>query len=120
MNFAIPLLRILKRIAAIEDVHANTGFNEDGVFGVELLAVIDGQVGSIATLTEDATNEQIAEFARQVELLAKAIEDERVEEDKRAGLIYEVLGKLSKEERELIGRPLPEDLPPEGSEGEDG
>jgi len=113
MSFAEFLLEFLKRVAALEYAHTSTRFNYDGVFEVELLAIDGMNVGSVAVLTENATADEMTQFDIQFESLKSAVLAQKEEDAENEIRVREILGKLTPEERLLIERPLPEDLPPD-------
>jgi hypothetical protein len=113
MNFADHLLKLLKRIATIDIAHASTDINDDGVFELEVIAILDEQIAPICSITENATEVEITQFKLQLDLLENALKAQATEDAEHAGKVREVLSKLTKEERELIERLLPEDSPTE-------
>jgi hypothetical protein len=113
MNFAKLLLKLLKRVATIDIAHASTGLNEDGEFELEVVAMLDGQIAPIANLKESATEFEVTQFEAQLDLLVSAVAAQKREDEEHANKVREVLAKLTPEERILIERPLPEDIPHE-------
>jgi hypothetical protein len=113
MTFSEVLLPLLKRIDALEYAYASTGFNEDGVFGIEVIMVHEGNVGTVCALTEDADEVAITQFELQIDLLENAVSLQKADDAANEARTREILGKLTKEEREHIGCPLPEDDPTE-------
>lgn len=118
-HFSKHLFRLLKHIASIEHAHASTQNNEDGVFELEVLAVYENDVGTVATLKETATEVEIVQFELRLEALEKSLLAQKAEDEARGDRIKEILSKLTKEERLLIERPLLEDLPPDDEGTED-
>jgi uncharacterized coiled-coil protein SlyX len=118
MNFDKFLLDVLKRVAKSDYAHASFSFGEDGAFELELLAIVDGQVGSIATVNERATDAELRDFELQIDALDKFIAAQAAEDEANEKKIREILERLTPNERALIERPLPEDLPPE-ADGEE-
>ena len=113
MKFADTLLSLLKRIAQSEVAHESVRINDDGVFQIDVYAVMEDEVAKIGSLTEHATEIEITQFELQLDLLDNAVRAQDAEDAEREILIHEILSRLTPEERLLIERPLPEDLPPE-------
>jgi hypothetical protein len=113
MEFSAWLFHVLKRVAATNYAHISPTINEDGVFEVELVGVVDQQVAQIATINENATAAEITAFELQLDLLQNAVQAQDAEDEANEVKIREILGRLTPEERLLIERPLPEDLPQE-------
>jgi hypothetical protein len=111
MNFADHLLKLLKRIATIDVAHASTDINDDGVFELEVIAILDEQIAPICSITENATKVELTQFELQLDLLENALVAQSREDAENAAKVHEILSRLTKEERELIERPLPEDNP---------
>lgn len=118
MKFSEYLFDLLKRVAKLDYVHTSAFINDDGVFEVELLAIDGMNVGRIASLTENATADEITQFDLTLESLKSAVLAQAEEDAQNAILVREILGRLTPDERFLIERPLPEDLPPD-SDGEE-
>ncbi len=115
MEFSAWLFHVMKRVAATNYAHISPTINEDGVFEVELVGVVDQLVAQIATITENATEAEITAFELQLDLLKNAVQAQDAEDEANEVKIREILGRLTPEERLLIERPLPEDLPTEES-----
>jgi hypothetical protein len=113
MEFSAWLFYILKRVAATKYAHITSSINDDGVFEVELVGVVDQQVAQIATVTENATPGEILAFEFHLDSLQNAVQAQDAEDEANEVKIREILGRLTPEERLLIERPLPEDLSPE-------
>jgi hypothetical protein len=113
MKFSEFLFEFLKRVAKLEYAHASTSISDDGVFEVELLAIDGTNIGSIAKITENASDIEITQFDLKFESLKSAVLAQKEEDAQNEIKIREVLSRLTAEERLLIERPLPEDLPPE-------
>jgi hypothetical protein len=113
MIFARHLYPLLRRIASIEIAHASTEVDENGALVLEVLAVVDGQIGAICSINEHATDAEISQFEQQLDLLESSALAQNAEDAQREIQIREILGRLTPEERLLIERPLPEDLPPD-------
>lgn len=113
MKFSAWLFYILKRIAANKYMREASSINEDGSFCFELRAIHEGEEIIVATISENPTEDEIQEFERQFNLLEAAVAAQDAEDAEREIRIRQILGKMTKEERLLIERPLPEDLPPD-------
>lgn len=118
MKFAEVLFSLMKRIAASKVARERTYITEDGLFELEVFAVSAGEAVHIAALTEHATEAEIVEFEKQLERLENAAKAQDEEDAANEVKIREILERLTPEERVLIERPLPEDLPPP-DEGEE-
>lgn len=115
MKFSEILLPLLKRIAAIDVAHASTQISDDGsgVLELTLLAIIGENIGAIAMINENSSEEEIAHFQQELDKLVNAVEDQRKQDEADEKRIHEILERMTPEERALIQRPLPEDLPAE-------
>lgn len=111
MEFSVWLLTVLKRIAKIDAAQSFTRYNDDGVFELELVAVMDQQVAPIATINEHANEVEAMAFELKIDLLENAIKAQEAEDEENEAKIRGILERLTQEERLLIERPLPEDLP---------
>lgn len=118
MNFAEVLLALLKRIANIDIAYASTGLNEDGMFELEVLAVMDGEVAPVCSITEDASEVKLLELELQLDRLERAVKDQEAEDAHNELRVREVLNKLTREERILIDRLLPEEMIPDSDSDE--
>jgi DNA-directed RNA polymerase specialized sigma24 family protein len=119
MDFSAWIFRILKRVAATNYAHLTSSINDDGVFEAELVGVVDNQVATISTITENATDAELMAFELQLDLLQNAVKAQDAEDEANEAKIREVLNKLTREERMLIERPLPEEMIPD-SESDEG
>jgi hypothetical protein len=119
MKFSEWLFHVLKRVAATNYAHLTSSINDDGVFEAELVGVVDNQVATIASITENATKAELAEFERKIDLLQSAVQAQDAEDEANEARIREILNKLTREERMLIDRPLPEEMIPD-SESDEG
>lgn len=119
MQFSEYIIEIMKRLAKIEGAFLATRINENGVLTVQLVASYDGDIATIYEVSEDSTEGQRAAFERRVDLLENAIRSQDAEDAAHEAKVREVLNKLTKEERILIERPLPEEMIPE-SDGDEG
>jgi hypothetical protein len=117
-TFSDLILSILKRVAASEFLHERVFINEDGALEMEMFGIIEGQVAPIASINENSTEVEITQFELQLDLFDNAVKAQDAEDAENEVKIREILGRLTPEERLLIERPLPEDLPSE-DEGEE-
>jgi DNA-directed RNA polymerase specialized sigma24 family protein len=119
MEFSAWLFHVLKHVAATNYAHLTSSINDDGVFEAELVGVVDNQVAMIASITENATESELAAFEQQLDLLQNAVQAQDAEDKENEARIREILNKLTREERMLIERPLPEEMIPD-SESDEG
>jgi ribosomal protein S3 len=112
MNFADLILSLLKRIAEIDVAYVAPEFTE-GVFGIKVFIMYEGDAVQIADMNENSTETDITQFELELDLLENAVRAKNSEEENYMQRVRDILNKLTHEERMLIDRPLPEDLPPE-------
>lgn len=118
MEFAEFLLDTMRRVATHPALHISPQVNEEGVFEISLLAVIDQSLGAIALVNENATDDELANFEKALVGFEKAFAEQEAEDEANELKARQILERLTPEERALIDRPLPEDLPAE-EDGED-
>lgn len=111
MEFAEFLLDMTKRVAAHQALHLSSQFNEEGVLEVSVLAIIDMSLAPLALVGENASDDELAKFEKAITEFEKAFEEQAAEDEATEGKVREILERLTPEERALIDRPLPEDLP---------
>ncbi len=113
MNFNEKLFDLMKRVASIEIAQGSVRINEEGLFELGVLAVCDGDISPIGSIAENATETEFAQLEMQLDLLENAVRAEQAEDERRMAAVREVLNKLTREERILIDRPLPEEMLPD-------
>ncbi len=113
MNFPEKLFNLMKRIASIDIAQGSARINEDGIFELGVIAVCEGEVAPIGAITENSATEEFDKLSRQLDSLEIAAREEDEADDRRRAAIREVLTKLTREERILIDRPLPEEMLPD-------
>jgi DNA-directed RNA polymerase sigma subunit (sigma70/sigma32) len=116
MDFAEFLLSVMKRVAAHQALHLSPQVNDEGVFEVTVLAIIEQSLAPLALVSENASDDELANFEKAITDFEKAFEEQEAENAANEVKVREILSRLTPEERELIDRPLPEDLPNESGE----
>jgi len=104
------LVGVIRRVAANDALQLSFGVDDRGLLVIEMIAVIDGSVGTIGVINEFASDQDLADFNSAITRFEAALAKQNEEDEATDAKIRQILERLTSEERLLINRPLPEDV----------
>jgi len=104
------LVGVIRRVAANDALQLSFGVDDRGLLVIEMIAVIDGSVGTIGVINEFASDQDLVDFNSAITRFEAALAKQNEEDEATDAKIRQILERLTSEERLLINRPLPEDV----------